>query len=229
MLFGPVFKFCFYYSILWFLSNEAKLKTSFGCFWVMEIELWWHFCKYTHVVGPAIRTLLKSSRNFWQTHQRLLQWIQRLITSHYNSKPHKAQNTIQHHTSSCTPSTQPCPPQPTYVAPSSDHSSQRHPQLRPFFNVLGPRKPRLSTKQKLTKPSKIKLKNLNVGRDRLHWVTMDEIGATAACQRRSYGAGWQWAWGRQRWVTVEIGAGWQWISFAGFVEGFRRNKAKGKK
>ena len=47
-LFGFVFKFCFHYSILWFFSNElAKLKTSFGCFWVMEIELCWHFCKYT--------------------------------------------------------------------------------------------------------------------------------------------------------------------------------------
>ena len=47
-LFGFVFKFCFHYSILWFFSNElAKLKTSFWCFWVMEIELCWHFCKYT--------------------------------------------------------------------------------------------------------------------------------------------------------------------------------------
>ena len=67
-LFGFVFKFCFPHSIFWFLSNElAKRKTSFGCFWVMETKLWWHFCKYTHIEGPTIRALLRSSRNFWQT------------------------------------------------------------------------------------------------------------------------------------------------------------------
>ena len=39
-LFGCVFKFCFHYSILWFFSNKlAKLKTTFGYFWVMETEL----------------------------------------------------------------------------------------------------------------------------------------------------------------------------------------------
>ena len=51
-LFGCVFKFCFHHSILWFLSDElAKLKTTFGCFWIMETELWWHFYKYTHISG----------------------------------------------------------------------------------------------------------------------------------------------------------------------------------
>ena len=105
-LFELVFKFCFHHSILWFLSNKlAKLKTSFESFWVMETKLWWHFCKYKHIEGPTVRALLRSSRNFWQTHQWLLEWIQCLITSHHNSKPHKAQNTIQPHTSLCTPST----------------------------------------------------------------------------------------------------------------------------
>ena len=39
-LFGDVFSFCFYHSILWFLSNELwKLKTHFRCFQVIKIEL----------------------------------------------------------------------------------------------------------------------------------------------------------------------------------------------
>ena len=52
-VFGFVFNFCFYHSILWFLSDElAKLKTTFGCFQVMDTELWWHFGKYTHFWDP---------------------------------------------------------------------------------------------------------------------------------------------------------------------------------
>ena len=33
----------------------------------METELWWHFCKYTHIKGSTVRALLRSSLNFWQT------------------------------------------------------------------------------------------------------------------------------------------------------------------
>ena len=54
-LFGCVFKFCFHHSILWFLSDKLwKLKTHFRCFQVIETELWWHFCKYTHIEGPTV-------------------------------------------------------------------------------------------------------------------------------------------------------------------------------
>ena len=64
-LFGFVFKFCFHHSILWFLNNAlAKLKISFWCFWVMETELWWHFCKYTHE-GCIVRALLSPAAIFY--------------------------------------------------------------------------------------------------------------------------------------------------------------------
>ena len=58
-LFRFVFKFRFHHLILWFFSDELwKLKTHFRCFQVMETELWWQSCKYTHIEGPT-------SRNFW--------------------------------------------------------------------------------------------------------------------------------------------------------------------
>ena len=51
-----LFGFCFHHSILWFFSDELwKLKTHFRCFQVIETELWWHFCKYTHIEGPTVR------------------------------------------------------------------------------------------------------------------------------------------------------------------------------
>ena len=60
--FGDVFSFCFYHSIIWFLSDELwKLKTHFRCFQVMKTELWWHFCKYTHIEGPTIRPFALSN------------------------------------------------------------------------------------------------------------------------------------------------------------------------
>ena len=52
-LFGFVFWICFHYSILTYFSNELqKLETSFRCFWVMEIKLWWHFRNFTQLIGP---------------------------------------------------------------------------------------------------------------------------------------------------------------------------------
>ena len=53
-----VFSFCFYYSILWFLSNKLwKLKTYFRCFWFPKLSFQWHFHNLTHI----------PSCNVWQT------------------------------------------------------------------------------------------------------------------------------------------------------------------
>ena len=61
-LFGGVFSFYFHHSILWFLSDELwKLKTHFRCFQVMKTELWWYFCKYTHIEGPTVRPFALSN------------------------------------------------------------------------------------------------------------------------------------------------------------------------
>ena len=57
-LLGFVFSFCFYYSILWFLSNKLwKLKTYFRCFWFPKLSFQWHFHNLTHI----------PSCNVWQT------------------------------------------------------------------------------------------------------------------------------------------------------------------
>ena len=61
-LFGFIFKFCFHHSIFWFLSDELwKLKTHFRCFQVIETELWWHFCKYTHNKELMVRPFALSN------------------------------------------------------------------------------------------------------------------------------------------------------------------------
>ena len=45
-----------------FFSDELwKLKTYFRCFQVMETELWWHFCNYTHIKGPTVRPFTLSN------------------------------------------------------------------------------------------------------------------------------------------------------------------------
>ena len=45
-----------------FFSDELwKLKTYFRCFQVMETELWWHFCNYTHIEGPTVRSFTLSN------------------------------------------------------------------------------------------------------------------------------------------------------------------------
>jgi len=36
---------------LFFSDGLWKLKTSFKCFQVMEIELWWHFSNFTQLIG----------------------------------------------------------------------------------------------------------------------------------------------------------------------------------
>ena len=52
-LFGFVLSFCFHHLILTKLSDELqKLETSYRCFQVMEIELWWHFGNFTQLM-PA--------------------------------------------------------------------------------------------------------------------------------------------------------------------------------
>ena len=68
------------------MSNElVKLKTSFWYFWVMKTELWWHSCKYTHIEGPTVRALLRSSRNCWpHTNGSIMCWTY-MITSHTKS------------------------------------------------------------------------------------------------------------------------------------------------
>ena len=57
-LFGFVFWICFIHSILTYLSNELqKLETSFRCFWVMEIEIRWHFRNFTQLMEPTFYVL----------------------------------------------------------------------------------------------------------------------------------------------------------------------------
>ena len=50
------------------MSDELwKLKTHFRCFQVMESELWWHFCNYTHIWGTHSQAMVMSRCYFWQT------------------------------------------------------------------------------------------------------------------------------------------------------------------
>ena len=63
-LFGFVFKFCFYYSILWFLSDEIWKLKILRYFQVMETKLWWYFCKYTHIEGPMVRPFTLSNTRY---------------------------------------------------------------------------------------------------------------------------------------------------------------------
>ena len=70
-----VFSFCFYYSILWFLSNKLwKLKTYFRCFWFPKLSFQWHFHNLTHIPSCNVWQtdwffffffLVKPSCNFW--------------------------------------------------------------------------------------------------------------------------------------------------------------------
>ena len=116
-LFRFVFKYCFHHLILTFLSNDlTKLKTSFGCFWVMKTELWWHFCKYTHI---------------WRTHgQNIITSGATFHNSTNGSFTPQIQPTQNNPTSSFRPPhahPQPShayrdPPQPTRTTPSSNHS-----------------------------------------------------------------------------------------------------------
>ena len=94
---------------------------------------------------PSAPQLLHSSHHKLQTTQT--QNTSNLIPPHAHPQPNHAHR---------------APPQPTRAAQSLECSSLRRPELRGFFNVSGPRKPKLSTKQKLTKPNKIKLRNLNI-------------------------------------------------------------------
>ena len=55
-LLGFVFSFCFYHSILWFLSNKLwKLKTYFRCFWFPKLSFQWHFHNLTHITSCNVR------------------------------------------------------------------------------------------------------------------------------------------------------------------------------
>ena len=111
-----------------FLSNElTKLKTSFWCFWVMETELWWNFCKYTHIWGTHGQSIVTSRRYFSQPHQRLLQH-HNSFTVHTTNPNHTKTKHIQPHTSSHTPSAQ-----PHLLSPTS--ANTRCPELRPFFTI----------------------------------------------------------------------------------------------
>ena len=55
-LFGFVFNFCFHHLKLTKMSYEwVKMKKKKKwCFWVIEIELWWHFYNFTHQLGPTV-------------------------------------------------------------------------------------------------------------------------------------------------------------------------------
>ena len=73
-LFGFVFNFCFHHLKLTKMSHEwVKMKKKKKrCFWVIEIELWWHFYNFTHRLGPTVNvpaTLLpqRLSLNPYQT------------------------------------------------------------------------------------------------------------------------------------------------------------------
>ena len=73
-LFGLIFNFCFHHLKLTKMSYEwVKMKKKKKwCFWVIEIELWWHFYNFTHRLGPTVNvpaTLLpqRLSLNPYQT------------------------------------------------------------------------------------------------------------------------------------------------------------------
>ena len=91
-LFGFVFKFCFYHSIFWFLSDKLwKLKTHFKCFQVIKTELWWHFGNFLRNTRAHDRELSNPSQNFCSL-QHSTQWL--LLTclspshkSHWRANP----------------------------------------------------------------------------------------------------------------------------------------------
>ena len=70
---------------------------------------------------------------------------------------------------------------------------------------------RFSTKQKLTKPTKIKLRNLSLIQSRSDPLEFNQD----QLEKIKF-----WDGGDQRWV--------RWISFDGFVEGFGINRAEGE-
>ena len=121
----------------------------------MEIKLWWHFCKYTHLRDPWSETChvqapLLTNPPTAPSHQK---------STHTKNKP---QSHIQAQSSSHTLS----PAMPTkhhlnQPAPAQAQTGKHDTTTtisQPSTFFLG--KPWFSTKQKLTKPTKIKLRNL---------------------------------------------------------------------
>ena len=166
-LFGFVFKFCFYHSIFWFLSDKLwKLKTHFKCFQVIKTELWWHFGNFLRNTRAHDRELSNPSQNFCSL-QHSTQWLLLTCLSPSHESHWKANPSVHFfRATSLTPN----PSQPYFFF------SNLTPHSRPYFSDLS------FTLPTATHPSK---KISNNAQPRALW-TLAMMGSTSLGLHESY-------------------------------------------
>lgn len=71
-LFEWVFIFYFYHSKLTKLSYELVRMRKKKKFWVMKIELWWHFRNFAQLIGPTFCVLSNPCKLTWLPNGSLL-------------------------------------------------------------------------------------------------------------------------------------------------------------